>query len=235
MTRWILSFLLLPAAAAADDAITRGEAIFRQRCSVGYCHGQAGAAARGPRLRDRDLDPDLVYRVIREGVPKTAMPAFQSMLKDGEIRDVASYVMSVAKPGKPVTIKEPAHAAGASKPAGPEANLFAMHCGTCHTQHGAGTWLAGLDKPAVLRGFASSRAKTVKTIKLKDGESFPGRIAMEKGDLIEAWDLTDQPPIKRTLERAEIDSITPAGAWKHPKISDASVLSPIADYVASWR
>ncbi len=235
MTPWVLGFLLLSSAAFADDAVARGEAIFQQRCSVGYCHGQAGAASRGPRLRDRDLDPDMVYRVIREGVPKTAMPAFQSMLKDQEIRDVALYVMSVAKPGKPAAIKEPAHAAGASKPKGPEGNLFDMHCGTCHTKHGAGVWLAGLDKPAVLRGFATSRAKAVKTIKLKDGESFPGRIASEKGDIVEAWDLTDQPPIKRSLERAEIDSITPAVTWKHPKMSDASALPAIADYVASWK
>ncbi|MFN0168880.1 MAG: c-type cytochrome [Bryobacteraceae bacterium] len=235
MTLWVLGFLLLSSEAMAEDGIARGEAIFKQRCSVGYCHGQAGAAARGPRLRDRDLDPDAVYRAIREGVPKTAMPAFQTMLKDEEIRDVASYVMSVAKPGQPVTIKEPAHPSGASKPAGPEANLFTIHCRSCHTQHGAGVWLAGLDKPAVLRGFATSRAKTVKTIKLKDGDTFPGRIAAEKGDLIEAWDLTDQPPIKRTLERAEIESITPAVTWKHPKMSDASALPAIADYVASWK
>src|ERR1041384_1664972 len=58
------------------SSIAAGETIFAQNCSVGYCHGAAGAAARGPRLRGRTFDKSYLYSVIRDGIPKSAMPAW---------------------------------------------------------------------------------------------------------------------------------------------------------------
>src|SRR5207247_142081 len=41
--------------------VAAGEKIFALQCSVGYCHGAAGAAARGPRLRGRTFDKNYLY------------------------------------------------------------------------------------------------------------------------------------------------------------------------------
>jgi mono/diheme cytochrome c family protein len=40
----LLPLLAQSAQSAVDPAIARGEKIFAQSCSVGYCHGVAGAA-----------------------------------------------------------------------------------------------------------------------------------------------------------------------------------------------
>ena len=66
--------------------VATGEKIFAQSCSVGYCHGAAGAAARGPRLRGRAFDKNYLYGVIRDGIPKSAMPAWKDRFKEDEIR-----------------------------------------------------------------------------------------------------------------------------------------------------
>ena len=86
---WLLA-LALPLCAAD------GYALFAKNCSIGYCHGKAGAAARGPRLRDREFDGAYVYRVTRDGVPNSAMPGWKDKLTDEEIRAIVVYVMSLS-------------------------------------------------------------------------------------------------------------------------------------------
>ena len=78
------------------SSIASGEKIFAQSCSVGYCHGAAGAAARGPRLRGRTFDKNYLYSAIRDGIPKSAMPAWKDRLKDDEIRATVAYIQSLA-------------------------------------------------------------------------------------------------------------------------------------------
>src|SRR5215467_6300933 len=73
-----------------------GEKVFAQSCSVGYCHGAAGAAARGPRLRGRTFDKDYLFSVIRNGIPKSAMPGWKDRLKEDEIWATVGYIQSLA-------------------------------------------------------------------------------------------------------------------------------------------
>src|SRR5260221_6354956 len=78
------------------SSIATGERIFALNCSVGYCHGAAGAAARGPRLRGRTFDKNYLYSAIRDGIPKSAMPAWKDRLKDEEILATVAYVRRLA-------------------------------------------------------------------------------------------------------------------------------------------
>ncbi len=225
-----LVFVVLPAVLpAAEEAAARGEAIFRQRCAGAPCHGDAGDGGRF-RLKDRGLNRGVVLRAVREGLPNSTMPGFQDKLDAAALAEVTAYVVRLMQPPPK---GERTHTASATA-SSPEALLFKSNCGFCHTEHGAGPWMDGLDKSAVLRGFATNRVKRVKTITLKDGETFPALIVMEDEKEMEAWDLTDSPPIKRSLEMAEIESITPAKSWSHPKVRNATVLSRIAEYVAAW-
>ena len=87
--------------------IARGEKIFAQSCSVGYCHGVAGAAGRGPRLRGRTFPKDYLLNVTRDGIPSSAMPAWKGRLKDDEIRAVVEYVASLASATDPAPPANP--------------------------------------------------------------------------------------------------------------------------------
>src|SRR5712671_2398464 len=99
--------LLMAQSVAVPAAVTRGEQIFAQNCSVGYCHGVAGAAGRGPRLRGRTFSKDYLLNVTRDGIPSTAMPAWKGRLKDDEIRAVVEYVASLSSATDPTPPANP--------------------------------------------------------------------------------------------------------------------------------
>ena len=111
-------FLTLSAGAAqaqAGDA-EAGEAVYQKRCL--QCHGKEGdglgpAAERlNPPPRDFTLglykfqtsafdadlpnDADLI-RMIRDGMPGTAMPGWSDLLSETEIRDVIAYIKAFAE------------------------------------------------------------------------------------------------------------------------------------------
>jgi putative heme-binding domain-containing protein len=77
--------------------IVRGSALFAQSCSVGYCHGVAGKAGRGPRLRGREWDKNYLFKVTSEGIPNSSMPAWKDRLTEQEIGAVVAYVLTLSK------------------------------------------------------------------------------------------------------------------------------------------
>lgn len=147
--------------------IARGSTLFAQSCSVGYCHGVAGKAGRGPRLRGREWDRNYLYRVTFEGIPNSSMPAWKDRLTTTEIGAIVAYVLTLSKltsdsaeVAVPAAVvpREAAGAAGApstqleSSPAdgslvgNPEKGkaLFFdssndRHCGACHKVGGTGS------------------------------------------------------------------------------------------------
>ncbi len=112
-----LSILALPGtpAMAQEGDAERGEAVYVKRC-IG-CHGEEGdgvGAAEGrlnPPPRDFSLglykikttafdddnpnDSDLM-RMIRNGMPGTAMPGWSDLLSEQEIQDVVAYIKTFA-------------------------------------------------------------------------------------------------------------------------------------------
>jgi mono/diheme cytochrome c family protein len=226
MKRWVL-WLIAPAAFAADPAVAQGEKLFAASCAVGYCHGSAGAAARGPRLRDRKFEADALYKVIREGIPRTAMPGWKDRLKDADVRALVSYVLSLSgNSGTPA----PAAATGANPVTAvdrPGKAVFLEHCGSCHTGQGAGAAVAG---DISGRTELPASTKRVRTVKLKDGETFPSLVAGEEAGVVRVYDLTEPPPVKRSLERGEIASIEQGAAWSHPK-PEPSALAQIVEFL----
>src|SRR5580704_8318163 len=104
----MIALVLLFAQAASGPALVqRGEQVFARSCSVGYCHGVAGAAGRGPRLRGRSFAKDYLYTVVRDGIPSSAMPAWKDRLKDEDIRAVVEYVASLASATDPAPSANP--------------------------------------------------------------------------------------------------------------------------------
>ncbi len=89
----------LPAGLNLNDPqlIARGSTLFAQSCSVGYCHGVAGKAGRGPRLRGREWDKNYLFRVTFEGIPNSSMPAWKDRLTAEEIGAIVAYVLTLSK------------------------------------------------------------------------------------------------------------------------------------------
>jgi len=146
--------------------IARGSALFAQSCSVGYCHGVAGKAGRGPRLRGREWDKNYLFKVTFEGIPNSSMPAWKGRFTDAEIGAVVAYVLTLSKltsdsaeapvpvapvASSPAAVSEAPQTKAESSPV--DGGLFGdaekgkalffdssndWHCGACHRIAGAG-------------------------------------------------------------------------------------------------
>jgi putative heme-binding domain-containing protein len=229
------------------SSIIAGEKIFALNCSVGYCHGAAGAAARGPRLRGRTFDKNYLYSIIRDGIPKSAMPAWKDRLKEDELWATVAYVQSLATaPADAAPVVTAGPAPNGETFAGPAAvargrDLFAGSngCASCHTLGGRGVGVGPdvtkVPKGQLIAAIQSTRSRHVRTVKLKDGESFPGIMGAEDSGFVQAFDLTAAPPVRRTLEKTEIDSLTP-GDWSHQSVASGYSKEQLADIVEyiSW-
>jgi mono/diheme cytochrome c family protein len=252
----MIALTLLLAQSVADPAmITRGERIFAQNCSVGYCHGVAGAAGRGPRLRGRSFSKDYLYGVTRDGIPSSAMPAWKGRLKEEEIRAVVEYVANVASaaesapPANPMPPGVgPASTAGFNGPpqAGRGHALFfdptRANCGVCHALGGRGTAigpdLATLpaQSAADLTGQThATRSRHVLTAKLKNGEEFPALLVEQNGNQVRLYDLTLAPPVLRTLARPDVVSLAENDGWPHETFAKDYTRPELEDVIAYLR
>jgi mono/diheme cytochrome c family protein len=242
---------LLLAQAAADPApVARGERIFAQSCSVGYCHGVAGAAGRGPRLRGRSFAKDYLYSVIRDGIPSSAMPAWKSRLKDDDIHAVVEYVASLATAtdAAPPANPMPPGVGPASQPVfngTPQAArgraLFSdpvrENCGVCHAVGGRGIAIGPdlTDSSALLSRIHSTESHHVLTASLQSGEQFPALLASQTDGEVRLYDLTSLPPVLRTFARPQVASLAQNSAWRHDDVSKNYSAAELEDVVAYLR
>ncbi|HUJ21791.1 MAG TPA: c-type cytochrome [Bryobacteraceae bacterium] len=247
----IAAALLLAQTAAAPPSILRGERIFAQNCSVGYCHGAGGAASRGPRLHGRRFETDYLYKVTRDGIPNSAMPAWKDRLKDGEIRDVVEYVSSLASagpvvqaepmPSGPVPSAAPAIAEPAAVSRG-RALFFdptRANCGACHAVGARGIAIAPDLMPVKSAGEISNavhatHSQHVLTATLKDGDKFPALPAEQSANQVRLFDLTLAPPVLRSFAREDVASLAPNPTWRHADfVEDYSLaeIEGIAQYL----
>ena len=234
---WLL--FLLVQGVSEENMISRGEKIFAQNCSVGYCHGVGGTAGAGPRLRGRELDKDYLHQVIGEGIPRSAMPGWKGRLSDQDVLAVASYVMSLSSATEPIppTDEMPAEAEPAvftdfSGPpqTRPGRDLFfdatrGTRCATCHSLGGWGisigpdlTRVESKDPARLLSLIRGDRSLHVLTARLESGEVFPALRAAQNEQWVKLYDLTSPLPVLRTLEHSEITSIVPAEDWRHESV-----------------
>ncbi len=93
------------AGAAPPKALDRGNQVYVQNCAP--CHGAAGdgkgaaAAALLPQPANFNLkqpDFDYVLRVLTDGIPGTAMPAWKDQISEGDRRALAGFVRSLFEP-----------------------------------------------------------------------------------------------------------------------------------------
>jgi cytochrome c55X len=232
--------LVILGSIAVQEGSPNGERIFAQSCSVGYCHGVAGSAGRGPRLRGRKLERSYVERVTRDGIPDSAMPGWKGRLSDREIAAVVDYIMSLASASELVSSSNPMPPgegpATFGEFAGPPAarrgqDLFfdatrTPRCVTCHALGGRGATigpdlltLASRGAPDFITAARNKSPKHVLTARLNDGDTFPALRAGQKEDFIQLYDLTTELPVLRTLPRSEIRSLVEGSNWRHEGVA----------------
>ncbi|HLC01426.1 MAG TPA: c-type cytochrome [Anaerolineales bacterium] len=131
----------LEADTAADvlAAQSAGDELFAAQCVA--CHGDKGQGGLGPALNSKPLlsrtSDDLLFNLIRTGVPGTSMPAwgqvFGGPLTDEEVRQVVAYLRAweASAPVPEKTSAQPDPARGAL--------IFNSTCIVCHGQDGIGT------------------------------------------------------------------------------------------------
>lgn len=106
-----------PIIAAVPASTERGKAIYQTRCLE--CHGVEGRGdgEKAPFLSPRPgslvsaaisakSDRDLL-RIIQNGKPRTAMPAWKDILTETEIEEVLLYVRSLVHFSRPLTPSPP--------------------------------------------------------------------------------------------------------------------------------
>ena len=144
----------------ASAAAPRGKAVYERHCAE--CHGAAGqgdgpaAPFLTPRPRDFTAgryklrttesgsipaDED-IERSVREGLPGSAMPAWNRILKDAEIADVVGYLKSLSpdfagEQPKVVTLGTPV--AGTPRSVAQGRRVYeTLECTACHGTDGRG-------------------------------------------------------------------------------------------------
>jgi len=217
-------------------SVARGDKLFAQGCAVGYCHGASGSAARSPRLRGRTFDREYLIRVISNGIPNTAMPAWGDRLTDADIADLTDYIQSLSDAPADIPAVAPADTPAPTAPDKPTETpdehargreLFfdlsrESRCSVCHRLNGNGT-PAGLDVTKVAslsvedgaRVLRYGRPRTVRTIALTDGSRFPGVVVERTAASLRVYDLTAVPPVLRTLAGTEVQMVLRQSQWRH--------------------
>jgi mono/diheme cytochrome c family protein len=173
------------------------------------------------------------------------MPAWKDRLKDEDLWATVAYIQSLATAsGDAGTVVTAGPASSRETFAGPPAaargrDLFfaSNRCGSCHALGGRGTAVgpdvSKLSREQIIAAIRSTQSRQVRVVKLKDGETFPAIVGPEDGGFVQVFDLTAPPPVRRTLEKAEIASLTP-GAWNHQPVAAGHTqeqLVDIAEYI----
>ena len=124
-----------------------------------------------------------------------------------------------------------------------ETLFFAQNgCGACHVLKGRGTAvgpdlrvLGRVGVRALVTAIRASRTQYVETIKLKQGEPFPGMKVSESPASDQYYDLSKSPPELRTFPPSDIESKTDNSVWKHPPSQGGWTNEQLADIVAYIR
>ena len=182
------ALLMAGPVSAKPGTADKGKAIYDKRCT--WCTGAEGAgdgAAKerlNPPPRDftsgnykikssnfEDMTPndDDIYRMIRDGMPGTAMPGWSDLLTEQDMWDLVAYVKSFAgfdkAPGKQVDYGTQVATSAESIEKGKKLFEDGDRCVECHGKSGKGsaskrlkgdagerTWPRNLTKPWTFRG-----------------------------------------------------------------------------------
>lgn len=91
--------LAVPATESAVQANPKSRAYIESGCWA--CHGTQGQGGQGPALRP-NLRPKVVFdTIVRQGTPNGMIPYSHSILPDGQLAEIYTYLQSLPAPTAP--------------------------------------------------------------------------------------------------------------------------------------
>lgn len=116
-------------------------------------------------------------------------------------------------------------------------------CARCHSLKGQGTnvgpdlrILGKVGVRALVTAIRASRTEYVETIKLKEGDAFPGmKSSASDATTLQYYDLSKNPPELKKFAPADVQSKADNSAWKHPPSIAGYTNEQLADIVAYIR
>jgi len=238
----ILALVCVAGAAFAQADVEAGGRIFKQTCSVGYCHGAGGGAGRAPVLAGRGLAQSYLAKTVAEGIPNTGMPGFKSRLSGADYNAVMGYLLKINGAAAAGPIFEPVKDAPASAlpaMARKGKGLFfdpvrGTRCGTCHAVEAWGQAVGPNPVGASLQVADLRNGKGTQVQLARVGaDTFPAVLIESKGGRTKVFDLTLPPPVARSFDTKDV-RFSGGANWKHSELvksySDAD-LTAIAEYL----
>ncbi|MEP7270415.1 MAG: c-type cytochrome, partial [Acidobacteriota bacterium] len=218
----------------------------RLTCASSYCHGEQGRGGGGPVLQGRSISFDRLNRVIRAGIPGTAMPGFSDRFGDSELARIVDYVQALSALTVDEGVRGSESAAGVANPEGKDdsdraaapvtdlgRSLFfdsvtTDNCRVCHTFQGKGgkvgpdlTGVGSQSEEEILRSILkpSDRIEPgygTVEITMRDGNRYAGVVRDENDERIRLFDTTTIPPVSRVMLKADIAGRKPLGGSVMP-------------------
>jgi putative heme-binding domain-containing protein len=115
-------------------------------------------------------------------------------------------------------------------------------CATCHQMEGKGSeagpdlkMIAALSPRGIIMAVLASRTAYMQEVKTSAGQTFPGLLKGQAGDVSTYYDFSTTPPAKRELKKAEIADTKDNAKWKHPPESTGYTKEELADVIAYVR
>jgi mono/diheme cytochrome c family protein len=180
---------------SSKEAVSEGRKIYQEQCAT--CHGAQGEGGVGTALNNKKLlqntVDDVLFSVIRSGVPSTQMPtwsvAYGGPLTDQDVRNVVEFIRSW-EPTAPVIEPEvfvPSAERGLL--------LFNTACAVCH----------GIDGVKGLDGEPRSDRQALVAL---DDETF-------KDAIVNGLPAKGMPGYDNVLSAEQLEDLTAlVGAWR---------------------
>jgi len=112
-------------------------------------------------------------------------------------------------------------------------------CATCHTMAGVGNAVGPDLKPlasvvpprGLVMAIKMDMTENVQEVKTAAG-AFPGILKQKEGDEIQVFDLSQTPPVLKTLASKDVISMVRTEKWAHPPTKADYTSQELADIIA---